>query len=74
MSCQKNLSEILSPVYLIHTNKTQIRYKRMILSFFVTDGFTTDDVIYQWKLNDSVQFAKSLFLPGGFELSDYIGK
>merc|ERR1712241_1247194 len=28
--------------------------------------------IYQWKLNDSVQFAKSLFLPGGFELSDYI--
>ena len=23
-------------------------------------------------MNDSVQFAKSLFLPGGFELSDYI--
>jgi len=35
-------------------------------------GFTTDDVMYQWKQNDSVQFAKSLFLPGGFELSDYI--
>ena len=47
---------------------------KIILPFFVTDGFTTDDVIYQWKLNDSVQFAKSLFLPGGFELSDYIGK
>ena len=28
--------------------------------------------MYQWKQNDSVQFAKSLFLPGGFELSDYI--
>ena len=40
--------------------------------FKISDGFTTDDVMYQWKQNDSVQFAKSLFLPGGFELSDYI--
>ena len=40
--------------------------------FLISDGFTTDDVMYQWKQNDSVQFAKSLFLPGGFELSDYI--
>jgi len=46
---------------------TQICYLRV-----ASYGFTTDDVIYQWKLNDSVQFAKSLFLPGGFELSDYI--
>lgn len=35
-------------------------------------GFTTDDVIYQWKLPDPVQFVPNLFLPGGFELSKYI--
>ena len=35
-------------------------------------GFTMDDVVYQWKLPDPVQFVQNLFLPGGFELTDYI--
>lgn len=35
-------------------------------------GFTTHDVIYQWKLPDPVQFVSNLFLPGGFELTNFI--
>ncbi len=32
------------------------------------DGWTTRDLIYNWKSNDPVQFADNLFLPGGFQL------
>lgn len=35
-------------------------------------GWTTNDVIYTWKLPDPVQFVSNLFLPGGFELDGYI--
>ena len=37
-----------------------------------TDGWTTHDVIYTWKRPDPVQFVSNLFLPGGFELADYM--
>ena len=35
-------------------------------------GFTTQDVIYSWKRPNPVQFVENLFLPGGFELANYI--
>ena len=37
---------------------------------FVIDGWTTDDLIYQWKGKGPVQIAGSIrkSLPGGFEL------
>jgi len=35
-------------------------------------GWTADDVKYTWKLPDPVQFVDNLFLPGGFELDDYL--
>ena len=38
----------------------------------VTDGWTTNDVVYQWKIPEPVQFVKNLFLPGGFELENFM--
>eukprot|EP00095_Tigriopus_kingsejongensis_P001746 snap_masked-scaffold903_size83255-processed-gene-0.7 protein:Tk01746 transcript:snap_masked-scaffold903_size83255-processed-gene-0.7-mRNA-1 annotation:"isoform o" len=35
-------------------------------------GFTTDDLVYLWKVPDPVQFVSNLFLPGGFELHSYL--
>lgn len=35
-------------------------------------GFTTDDLVYTWKVPDPVQFVSNLFLPGGFELHSYL--
>ena len=29
---------------------------------------------YKWKQPDPVQFAKNLFLPGGFELTRFVDK
>ena len=43
-----------------------------IFCFYFQDGWTTNDVIYTWKLPDPVQFVSNLFLPGGFELDGYI--
>ena len=37
-----------------------------------TDGWTTNDVVYQWKIPEPVQFVKNLFLPGGFELENFM--
>ena len=42
------------------------------LSSFIPDGFTTQDVVYVWKVPDPVQFVSNLFLPGGFELHSYL--
>ena len=45
------------------------------ISFSSTlDGWTTADVEYKWKQPDPVQFAKNLFLPGGFELTRWVIK
>ena len=38
----------------------------------ISDGWTTADVEYKWKQPDPVQFAKNLFLPGGFELTRWV--
>ena len=40
--------------------------------FCFTDGWTTNDVVYQWKIPEPVQFVKNLFLPGGFELENFM--
>ncbi len=37
----------------------------------LVDGWTTQDVIYVWKVPAPVQMAPNLFLPGGFELNKY---
>ena len=44
----------------------------MILISSLSDGFTTQDVVYVWKVPDPVQFVSNLFLPGGFELHSYL--
>ena len=52
----------------IHACITSLR----IFYLCFKDGWTTNDVIYTWKLPDPVQFVSNLFLPGGFELDGYI--
>lgn len=47
---------------------TQVCYLRV-----VSYGWTTNDLIYTWKIPDPIQFVNNLFLPGGFELSDHEG-
>ncbi|CAB4058243.1 GRGLCN [Lepeophtheirus salmonis] len=34
-------------------------------------GWTVDDVVYNWKVPEPVQFVKTLFLPGGFGLHTF---
>ena len=43
-----------------------------LLLFVFSDGWTTNDLIYQWKDNGPVQKTANLSLPGGFKL-DGIG-
>ena len=38
-----------------------------IICFF-PDGWTTNDLIYEWKSSNPVQFAGNISLPGGFKL------
>ena len=52
----------------IHASISSLR----IFYLYFKDGWTTNDVIYTWKLPDPVQFVSNLFLPGGFELDGYI--
>ena len=49
-------------VQLVHNN-------HWIYNFL--DGWTTDDLIYKWKIPDPVQLAGGLSLPGGFKLVNY---
>ena len=50
---------------------TGISSKTSLIRFF-SDGWTTNDLIYQWKDNGPVQKTANLSLPGGFKL-DGIG-
>ena len=43
------------------------------IPLFYSDGWTTDDLIYNWKGKGPVQIAKTIkhSLPGGFKLDGY---
>ena len=38
---------------------------------FVTDGWTKNDLVYQWLPDGAVQIPKNLSLPGGFKLGGF---
>ena len=42
-----------------------------LFSFLFLDGWTTNDLIYQWKSQGAVQFVANLSLPGGFKMDGH---
>ena len=42
--------------------------------FSITDGWTMNDLIYQWKAVNPVQMVANLSLPGGFKMDSFDNK
>lgn len=49
------------------SNHTRLHF----FSFMFSDGWTTNDLIYQWKSQGAVQFVANLSLPGGFKMDGH---
>ena len=49
------------------SNHTRLHF----FSFMFLDGWTTNDLIYQWKSQGAVQFVANLSLPGGFKMDGH---
>jgi hypothetical protein len=43
----------------------------LCIIFIFSDGWTTNDLIYEWKSTKPVQFAGNISLPGGFKMDGY---
>ena len=56
-------------------NNAVFNFRTLILTiyyfFIFSDGWTTNDLIYEWKSTKPVQFAGNISLPGGFKMDGY---
>ena len=43
-------------------------------NYFLSDGWTKNDLIYAWKGAGALQFAGNLSLPGGFKMANSSNK